>query len=128
MKKFVSIILIAVTLFSLSACSQAPEGTYPKIGKYLYEDDIYPRLSLEENKGFTIVHVSTYERITEGTYNVEKNILTLTADDGSVYVFKVKKETLEFDADSSSAFGKTLERENEILDGDKFLLVRNTKQ
>lgn len=128
MKKIISLILAAVMLLSLGACSQAPEGTYPKTGKYFYEDDIYPRLALEENNEFTIIHTSSYERITEGTYSVEGDILTLTADDGAVYVFKVKNETLKFDADNSSAFGTVEERETEILDGDKFVLVRDSEQ
>lgn len=128
MKKIVSLILAAVMLLSLGACSKAPEGTYPKTGKYFYEDDIYPRLSLEENNEFTIVHSNTYERVTEGTYTVEGDILRLAAYDGSVYIFEVKEEVLKFDGDNSSEFGTVEENETEILDGDKFVLVRDTEE
>lgn len=121
MKKILSLLLVAIMLFSLGACAQEPAGTYPKTGNYRREDNIYPRLDLRENNEFKMVLTSTYENVLKGTYEVEDNILRLIEEDGMVYCFKVKKEILIFKADISDAIETP---EGTLEDGEKFIFVR----
>lgn len=121
MKKILSLLLVAVMLFSLGACTQGSDGTYPKTGKYMNKENVYPRLSLEEDGEFKMALAFSSKSFVEGTFEVEDKILKLTEENGNVYCFKVKKETLVYDADISD---KIETPRGAVEDGEKFIFVR----
>lgn len=133
MKKLFAI-LMAATLLMLSGCGG--ETTTSNSGKgsidpavFCLEDERYPRISVKEDGSFSITYTVMAEKTTYGTYTVsEDEILTLNADDGSVYNFKIESKAIVFDADTSSDFGYQSDGEAistpEIADGTKFELWR----
>lgn len=120
MKKFICVLLAAMMLM-LSACSNG--GFKPAVYRM---NDSYPKISLRENGDFTFVHNPSASRMTEGVYSVEDEdtVLKLEAEDGSVYYFEIKKNSIVFDGERSTPIEKEFEDETDITDGTKFELWR----
>ncbi len=129
MKRFLAVFAAAVILV-LGGC--AGETTTSNSGKgsidpgvFCFEEARFPRISIKEDGKFVITYTAVAERITLGTYTVsEDEILTLNAEDGSVYNFKIKRDSIEFIGETSTAFEKLHEDEPEIPDGSSFRLWR----
>ncbi len=128
MKKFIAILMLAVILV-LGGCA---ETTTSNSGKgsidpavFRMGEDRVPRISIKEDGTFLITYTVMAERLTTGTYSVsEDEILTLEADDGAVYNFKIERDGIVFIGETSTPFEQLHESEPEILDGAKFDLWR----
>jgi hypothetical protein len=106
--KRVSIILIMALLLSfLTACSTSNNTTTLKDGIYLLEHTgvktvLFPSVTIsDDNITFTYDFLSSYLPI--GTYKIKDNILTMITDDGKYkYVFQVDGDKLLFKENESS--------------------------
>ena len=125
MKKIISVILIAVMLFCFASCTTVSKDSIQPAVYRMHEAKRYPHLALRNDGSFSIVHNSMAMNSTEGTYKVEDKVLILTAEDGAVYCFNIKKDAVKFDADISDAFDTSIfEEGSEIVDGTEFFLWR----
>ncbi len=108
MKRFFAIIVLAVVVI-LGGCTQIPEDSIqPSV--YRMEDARYPLISLEEDGTFVIEYNVMATRESYGTYTVANRVLTLSADDGAKYCFKIKNKKIVFLEDMSTPF--------EVVEGD----------
>ncbi|MBQ2902214.1 MAG: lipocalin family protein [Agathobacter sp.] len=115
-------ILCVIILFS----GMIQKDAEVELGDYYMEIDPTippPCVSItDEQIWFLYDYMSS--NLTLGTYVVEGDILTMTTDDGKeIYVFKVKGDTLVFQARKSSEL-KYVDEENafKVYDGAKFKL------
>ena len=123
MKKIISFLLTAVMLFSLAACTPVSKDSItPAV--YRMEDAQYPRLTLRGDGTFRLVYTSMASRKTTGTYDVADKVLILTAEDGSVYCFDIKRKSIEFNDELSDDFIKVYKDEPDIVDGTVFEFCR----
>ncbi|MBQ2847735.1 MAG: lipocalin family protein [Clostridia bacterium] len=128
MKKFFAFLMAAV-IFAFSGCAQ--ETTTSRTGEgsidpavFCMEDQRFPRISIREDKTFTMTYTQMSNRLTRGTYSVDGNILTLSADDGAVYNFEIAKTSIIYIGETSTPFEVVYEDEPEIPDGTEFNLWR----
>lgn len=125
MKKFVSVILMAVLLFSFASCAKVSENSIEPAVYRMHENERAPHLSLRDDGSFSFVYNTMAIGSSRGTYKVEDKVLILTAEDGSVYCFDVKRDALKFNAEISDEFDASVMQEgSEIVDGTKFSLYR----
>lgn len=125
MKKLVSVILTAVMLFGFGSCAGVSEDSIQPAVYRMHESQRYPHLSLRDDGSFSLVYNSMAVGSAAGTYKVEDKVLILTAEDGSVYCFDVKKDAIKFNADLSDEFDASyMDEGSEIVDGTKFFLWR----
>lgn len=125
MKKLISVVLMAVMLFSFASCANVSKDSIQPAVYRMHESQRYPHLSLRDDGSFSIVYNSMSINSTKGTYKVEEKVLILTAEDGSVYCFDVKKDAIKFNADISDEFDTSVfEEGSEIVDGTKFFFWR----
>ncbi len=119
MKRIFSVILAAVMLFCFAACQPvSKDSIQPAI--YKMEDELYPRLYLRENNDFSLLITAASSANTRGTYSVEDGVLRLEGEEGQVYCFDIKRDSLIFNGELSDEFESS--KENMIADGTKFEL------
>ena len=109
MKKTIIMILLLLILISvLVGCSKNSKttGQHISVGIYVMqesEEPLKPSVSLEEHNQFSFNYSALSSYIPKGTYEVDNGILTLKTDDGKYkYLFKIKDNTLIFNATKSS--------------------------
>lgn len=108
--------LMAAVLFGFAACTPVSKDSIePAV--YRMEDMQYPRLSLRDDGTFSLVYTSMASRISKGTYSVADRVLKLECDDGTVYCFDIKRNSIVFNGELSDAFVKEFENEPDIVDG-----------
>ena len=124
MKKIISVFLMAAMLFCFAACTPVSEDSIEPAVYRMFESKRYPHLSIRDDGTFALVHNAVATDTTSGTYTVEEKVLKLTAEDGSVYCFDIKRKGIEFNAELSDEFISTPDIEYEIVDGTEFYLWR----
>lgn len=100
--------LLLVLPWALLGCSNnhKPAEQYISIGPYIMdgsEEIVKPFVSLEKNNKFTFSYSVLSSYIAVGSYEVDDcNLLLKTDDEEYMYVFKIRDDTLVFDAIESS--------------------------
>ncbi len=123
MKRILSFILAAAMLLCLAACTPVSKDSIePAV--YRMENEQYPRLSLRADGTFSFVYTVIANRITKGTYSVSNKVLKLECEDGTVYCFDIKRDTLEFNGELSDEFVKQYKGEPDFVDGTTLELWR----
>jgi len=109
MKKLLFLmVLLLVLAWVLVGCSGSPKTVHQYIpsGNYIMqesEEPSKPTVSLEDGNRFTFTYslLSSYYAV--GSYEIDDGNLILKTDDGEYkYVFKIKDNTLIFNAKESS--------------------------
>ncbi len=124
MKKIIifTCILCAIILFAGSM----QKDKEVKVGDYYMETDlnIPPPCVMVSDEQIVFLYDYLSSKLTIGTYIVEGDALTMTTDDGKeTYVFKIKGDSLVFQARKSSEL-KYVNEEHafKVYDGAKFKL------
>ena len=120
--------ILCVVLLICGSLSTEKENLEVKNGRYWMETSdgiLVANINISDSQA-----VFSYDLISNshfGTYVIEGNILTMTTYDGQeTYVFKIKKDCLEFQAFKSSPL-KYVDVKNSIrvVNGSKFKLKEN---
>ncbi len=118
MKRFFSVVLIAVMLFSFAACKPvSKDSIQPAI--YRMEDDTFPRLYLRESGQFSFIVNPSSSSNFKGTYSVSDGVLKLETTEGPVYCFNIKRDALTFNAELSDEFIGEKPTKDILTDGAK---------
>lgn len=121
-------LVVLVIATSIIGCSLSKTASI-EIGNYILktvnEEIVPPKIVISEDT-FTFTYDSLSSYMNVGTYSIEKNMLTLTTDDGRYhYTFKIHDNTLVFESENSSSVEPIDERMGlEIKDGDIFQLEK----
>ena len=124
MKKLISVILMAVMLLGFAACAPVSKDSIEPAVYRMYESERYPQLSIRDDGTFSLVHNTMSIDSTNGTYTVEDGVLRLTAEDGKVYCFDIKRNKIKFDAEISDELVNAAANNYELVDGTEFFLWR----
>ena len=108
MKKFFALVLSIAILMGLSGCSNKTKTTeqYIPVGDYIMQESEEPGkpiVSLEDSNRFHFNYSMLSSYYAVGSYEEDGDNLILKTDDGKYkYVFKIKDNTLIFNAKESS--------------------------
>jgi uncharacterized lipoprotein YajG len=102
MKKFIILLVVALTLLILSSCSSNPYS-----GKYVYNKDTTVNLNLDNDNTFSITEtMGKFADISYGKYTINNNIIKLKFNETNV--FNASNKILEGEVEGSRIVFKTV--------------------